>query len=863
MSTEHPSQTQQQNQSEQSPGQKSGGKPKRAVSLLMWAAALVLTLFESGRKRSAKSDDGTRSEPPQDRQSPAPKPEAEEQLLKQQAQQYISRFREVAKSAVKITLLWAAALAIVWLTGIERTQRDLNNNLAEIRQLNQDKQELEKQVIESYKSDRDAYLQLATDAEHIEDAQKLPQLIKELAAAQRARDIDGADFRRRQIVNIETRLNISVNNTEEELQKLEHLLQERKAKLARESEVLKAKVERLQERKKGIGEKQGQIQQKIQEIRSQRKGVSFDILGQRFEVPPVYAPLMWNVFLLALLLYLARARSTLLTLSVRALSALRSVSSLPPTALKNILVEAPWWLAPLPGFTRSRPALSAGQDNAPASIRPQEIRDAYGWSQIYHRIIGLLSTVCLFVLVTSQMRVIWLGFALSRQLGDSYERALVPLVLILIIIVTSYSVWLWFNPDYVPAPEQEGSEKPIKWQLILLGLFLLILLSVAALTFSRLEIGMRVGHDAQPALFFIFLYLALALIVFCAYQWSRPEPGRSPAGEQKPESLARRRFVFGGVWVVCATGLTLFLYGKLRATHRTPTRRLARLRRPKTTGPLGLERGFYQNSKSKIIYYVTDKGILAGVKASEFAPDKSHLQLFEPLLLPRRTRAGRNKWEQREDEANDADVRSGADVSKVAGSRPAPQSGSQAGITLKSDAGAAASEKTAGQEALLKKKPAPGAQNFFAAETSALLSTGALKADTRGQQRKPRVCLSGASHAFEQAAAFILQGTELRKKDYNRACELLIYAINHDIDLKNQTGGVPSFRLYDLLAGLSVRYDCREHFDELLRLVDEFGQSTLFQERKAQWQNPDSSWHKRWSDPHRNVRWAQLQLGQP
>ncbi|MDQ3815161.1 MAG: hypothetical protein M3347_14635, partial [Armatimonadota bacterium] len=65
---------------------------------------------------------------------------------------------------------------------------------------------------------------------------------------------------------------------------------------------------------------------------------------------------------------------------------------------------------------------------------------------------------------------------------------------------------------------------------------------------------------------------------------------------------------------------------------------------------------------------------------------------------------------------------------------------------------------------------------------------------------RPRVNLAYASYALEQAAL-----AKVQAKEYDQACQLLVAAIRHDMLLKHGTTQPPAFRLYDLLAGISLR----------------------------------------------------------
>lgn len=68
-----------------------------------------------------------------------------------------------------------------------------------------------------------------------------------------------------------------------------------------------------------------------------------------------------------------------------------------------------------------------------------------------------------------------------------------------------------------------------------------------------------------------------------------------------------------------------------------------------------------------------------------------------------------------------------------------------------------------------------------------------------------------ASYSFERAAISYLQ-----QKNPEKACQLLLFAISQDL----RPGKRPSFRLYDLLAGIAVRFDKKTHLMQMIHLID-------------------------------------------
>ncbi len=151
-----------------------------------------------------------------------------------------------------------------------------------------------------------------------------------------------------------------------------------------------------------------------------------------------------------------------------------------------------------------------------------------------------------------------------------------------------------------------------------------------------------------------------------------------------------------------------------------------------------------------------------------------------------------------------------------------------------------------------------------------------------------------ASYEFEKAALAALTAPNGRPEI---ACQLLLLAITQSLGEKpgekrpkplvryvagtrrrirgqdntqplgvRIRGGLPTvqFRLYDLLAGLSVRFSVK--FDEnrtylqyLVGLIEsDLSLKEVFSKRLEKWTNPESLWHTRWSQ--NDFRWNNIKL---
>jgi|SRR6185369_5349321 len=125
------------------------------------------------------------------------------------------------------------------------------------------------------------------------------------------------------------------------------------------------------------------------------------------------------------------------------------------------------------------------------------------------------------------------------------------------------------------------------------------------------------------------------------------------------------------------------------------------------------------------------------------------------------------------------------------------------------------------------------------------------------------VNLSRSSYFFEQAAA-----AEIKNQQIDRACNLLFHAIQLELQSAYRVVHVQRFppykkseslRLYDLLAGLSVRFekpDQLKHMIELIKNAKNPKVAQHFEVRLKKWQDSNGRWHRRWSDKNKKVNWT-------
>lgn len=140
--------------------------------------------------------------------------------------------------------------------------------------------------------------------------------------------------------------------------------------------------------------------------------------------------------------------------------------------------------------------------------------------------------------------------------------------------------------------------------------------------------------------------------------------------------------------------------------------------------------------------------------------------------------------------------------------------------------------------------------------------------------QKPHINRGCAAYALELESL-----TLLKQNQTDKACELLAYAVAEDLRRISFNSGPPSIRLYDLLAGVSLRTGRTEYLDEMIHRIDDAAArgsgsrqsgwiseptvpawdytpyTTVLQARIRKWKNPRSRWHRRWSDRAKKVTW--------
>jgi hypothetical protein len=160
----------------------------------------------------------------------------------------------------------------------------------------------------------------------------------------------------------------------------------------------------------------------------------------------------------------------------------------------------------------------------------------------------------------------------------------------------------------------------------------------------------------------------------------------------------------------------------------------------------------------------------------------------------------------------------------------------------------------------VRQVPAPGALRAAALLWPSHESSLPHAIDTSAAERESRVNLAAASWSFEQAALSLLSDGPPSRRDFRAACDLLFAGIQHDLWYRDQMAktrkrGSVSYRLYDLLAGISVRYREPVILDELVRTIEHSDRALVLQSRIDKWQDVNGTWRKKWRNRRVKLTW--------
>lgn len=119
------------------------------------------------------------------------------------------------------------------------------------------------------------------------------------------------------------------------------------------------------------------------------------------------------------------------------------------------------------------------------------------------------------------------------------------------------------------------------------------------------------------------------------------------------------------------------------------------------------------------------------------------------------------------------------------------------------------------------------------------------------EEPAPRVNVATFSYAYEAEAL-----RELGAQNPLGAINLLFRAVDQD-KILGEKGHKRSIRLYDLLAGLIVRFGSTEQMKHFQHLLVADRTHPRFSKRLTKWSNPNGDWYRRWKNGSK-VHWDKL-----
>lgn len=748
------------------------------------------------------------------------------QDLHERARASFEAARSAAASARKTIALLAVALSIVWLSGLEGTLQTVLKQERSFREINSLRQEADRKLEEAYSEIVKAKAQIDRVSNLPREYEEKRKLTVEQAIQEALRELAEAKKNKN-----ETEIQRWTDKWKARRQDLEDIKnlsaqQDRLIILIKESKALEHSLRKAYDAAKA-------------ESLSRRHEVDFELLGIKLKTPVLLAPILWSVLLLVFLEYLILAYRKVVELGKQGLRTLARFPELSSDDIADIAGMLPPWTArdAAPAFALKRPSADV-----------QSVEDQPWVSRVFghktsRRAIDVLRLLVPRAALLLQLRVAWVGIELTRHLGSNQSRSWASLG---VMLATGAAYWLArtsFVSDDVRNDKDTPADAKNRFRLFLIGG--VVVVGVAVVTSIDPSLGIKIGLIFQELLWILGVLSALWMAVPIAQEylpgfgWRLPIPGR----------LTTRRnaiLVVLGLGVVVAAGLRL-------RSSRNP-RFSARRRQKKAAGvrPGVAGAGFYARVRSPRV----SNAVLPTKESEDPAKAVERSSSREELVRPSRT----EEPVSQSDDDNSARliVHYIDNRGEVWASGQWPKGAvKKFGIFDQDDNEFFPEERLSIQnsEENPPDKQSDRELGVHPIPSTPLLSTGKLASDFF-RPVGPRVQLASASWAFEQAAMEILRSKPLLRKHSEQVCKLLVYSINHDIYFKSRRSHPPSYRLYDLLAGVCVRFRQDVYFQELLRLITDAKQEGLFETRMAKWKDPLGLWRKRWRNRKVPLKWA-------
>jgi hypothetical protein len=479
---------------------------------------------------------------------------------------------EAASGTGTRALLWAAALAVVWLNGLEPLAEQVWDLRRAFATLNQERQEVERRNLAFYQAN---IRRAADQAALVLWERTLPAQGTRLAEIEKQLATQSLGSKEREDLSQEKdSLKSSLENFPKAKARLDAELQAAAAEEqilspeAREREVQEARAALLTERNA---------------LRSRGRVVPFQVLSQRFDVARFYAPFVLSAFIIGLAAYLRAHRVRLLEAAATTFEILRQEHPGPVDRLSSALDDIAWWAYPLPRRIRD-----LAFDGPTASASAERTH----WERNVHLRRSAAAAGILTLTALVQARVLFLALSITDASGPQYQRAITPGIVLTLMFALALVIWTWVSDAGWTARDQRlgsgrGPAQPVAGLMMVAGA-----LGIASTQLP--EVAAFTRSAAHAVVYAAAGIAALAWLAYCASLLMLADPAAD--GHLAASGRSRRRLLTVGV-VVTALALVALL------TARTLPSGTGRPRRSKprasSASPIGLPSGFYRRTPVK------------------------------------------------------------------------------------------------------------------------------------------------------------------------------------------------------------------------------------------------------------------------
>lgn len=717
--------------------------------------------------------------------------------------------RDITKGVGKTAALWAAALVVVWVSSLEPTWRTIAKSTRTFREINLSRQEAETRAVARLR-------RIATDEEELRRLDKFARnypagLKRDQERRRLEKEFKEAEGRLALVEQASGRKSAHYEEAETKKARADQKLRQFRSDEAKFEDVPVRKA-RLESVRAELAKEPEHIKYVYAEARKQalanERNVSFDLFGLKFNAPTLVAPLLWCLLASALFGYLSRVRAKALSSYEQGVQALARLPHVSEEVVQELAERLPAWTVGSASFASTS---GSGLGTGGAADVRQRLMDRVFRASAERSAVASIAFLLPFLILAVQFRVGWIALELSRHVGSNFARSLVPAALVACISSAFWTAEQWFSTRW----DGPASDRRTLFRSLVAAF---VLVEIASTLHPRFAI--HFGQLFQQSLIRVAELLSLLLVGLAACRFYT-------GGTPDPESgSSRRRIIITMTGLAALAMVVPFAFPLFRKVACQVAER--RRTRNRKTPSMALEQGFYQKKAfreegisnrsrrraSEVIHYVGVNGRISG--RGGFPSQKQISRMTKPPIV--------NLYS--------------FGLLRSLGLTEALQV---------APIGALSPLRTTVR---LEIQPRDGAVN-----DSPALSTDPPLPDI---PPSPHVNLSAASWSFEQAALAVLSPISNRASAH--ACELLLTGIHHDLIYKQRMNKQrkkdrPNFRLYDLMAGVCIRYGQRRYLQQLLELIELSDQRLVFQTRVEKWQNPTSSWWKKWRNRSKPVSW--------